>query len=685
MRTRAWIVGSVVALLVAGCAQVPSTPIPEPTSPPTPAPIAKPVPSASPVPSATPPPTAAPSPTVAPGLTAPPIAGGWSFVGTKACPESDFECTTLAVPRDHFATGGPTWDVTFAMHKATGKRVGTYVVITGGPGSSGVASADSYTSYFPASIPAHFDIVFLDQRGVGMSKPLSCPSATAAYYATDVPDGVAATDVAAGAAAKTYVTACLAETHADVADLPFYSTRQAVEDLEAIREYLGAPSIHLYGESYGTQYVQTYAAAHPDRIAALYLDGPVDLTVDGATFLGESTRTFNDTFIATINACRADRACAADLAGVDPLVAFDALVARARAGTLALDFPMGDGTTQHRLLSAADVQMAAEDYLYGIGDRALLLRALVAADRGDLVPLARLAYASLLLNPDTLKVVPDPTYSDAMYYAVECQDYVYNAGAGSGSEADRLAAFLAEGRAGGAESARFGAVYYDDMPCLFWPNQPPVDPRPAAIVDAPYPTVVLVATTDPITPVENAIRIANRLRNVHVIIQTGGPHVIFGWGLPCPDNLVADYMVSGKSLGGPVVTCPGSVTDPYVALAKTAAADYRTAAAFMGSFADQVLNTNDYVDMLDKDPIAMGCDLGGTLSYRPATSGTDLALTGCAFTAGMAVTGSGSIDGDGGTKLKVTFPDGALTYARDAAGKVTISGTFRGQAVKGGG
>ena len=688
MRIRGWLAGVVVAVVVAACGQVPPT---APPAEPTPLPSRLPAATASPAPSAPSPSTVAPSSSpspstsVAPGPSASPVPGGWSYVGQKGCPDSEFTCITLAVPRDHFAAGGPTWDVTFAIHRATGKRVGTYVVITGGPGSSGVASADSYTGYFPASIPEHFDIVFLDQRGVGFTHPIACPNATAVYYATDVPNGDPAVNAAAGAAAKTYATDCVKESGADPADLPYYSTRQAVEDLEAIRAYLGAAKIHLYGESYGTQYVQTYATSHPDRIATLYLDGPVDLSVDGATFLGESTRTFNDTFIATVNACRADKPCAADLAGVDPVAAYDALAARARAGTLALDFPMGDGTTERRTLSSADLGMAVEDYLYGTGDRALLLRALTAAYRGDLVPLARIAYASLSLNPDTLKVVPDPTYSDAMYYAVECQDYVYNAGAGSGTEADRLAAFLAEGRANGAESARFGAVYYGDMPCLFWPGRPASDPRPAPIVNAPYPTVVLVATTDPITPVENAIRIANRLTDVNVIIQTGGPHVIFGWGLPCPDNLVADYMVSGKPFRGPVVTCPGSVADAYVPLAKTAAAAYPSAASFMGSFADQVLNSNDYVDMLAKDPIDMGCDFGGAIRYRPVKSGTDLVVTGCAFTAGAPVTGTGSIDDSGGITLKVTLPDGTLAYARDADGKVTISGTFRGKTVKGGG
>ncbi len=454
--------------------------------------------------------------------------------------------------------------------------------------------------------------------------------------------------------------------------MPFYSTRQAVEDLEAVREYLGVPKLHLYGESYGTQYAQTYAASHPDRIATLYLDGPVDLTVDAATYYGEASRTFNDTFIASANACRLDPSCRSDLAGADPVAAYDALVAKARAGALRFDFPMADGKTQSRSMSRADIETATVGYLYSPGDRELLLRALIAADRGNLVPLARLAYASLLVDPDTLVVKPDPSYSDAMYYAVECQDYVYNAGAGS--EADRVASFLATGRAMGPLEGRFGGVYYSDMPCLFWPNTPTADPRPAPIVNAPYPTVVMVATTDPITPVENAIRIANRLTKATVILQTGGPHVIFGWGRSCPDDLVADYMVKGTPFKGPVVTCPGSVVGAYVALAKPSASDYTTTSAFLGSFADQVLNTNDYVDMLGQDPIRLGCDFGGSLAYTPDSSGTKLAMTGCAFTPGLPVTGTGAVDGSGGISLKATLPGGEVSYTRDSEGAAKVSG-----------
>ena len=113
-----------------------------------------------------------------------PSAGGWTFVKQEKCPESRFECVTLSVPSDHFTQGSAPWDVTFAIQRATGKRLGTFVTIAGGPGGSGIAVADSYTDGEPASIAEHYDIVYPDQRGIGLSHPIGCPDATAAYYSS---------------------------------------------------------------------------------------------------------------------------------------------------------------------------------------------------------------------------------------------------------------------------------------------------------------------------------------------------------------------------------------------------------------------------------------------------------------------------------------------------------------------
>jgi pimeloyl-ACP methyl ester carboxylesterase len=476
------------------------------------------------------------------------------------------------------------------------------------------------------------------------------------------------------------VSACLAEAGAKTEDLPFYSTRQAVEDLEAVREHLGAAKLHLYGESYGTQFVQTYATAHPDRVATLILDGPVDLTLDGPTYQGEAARMFDDVLLATLNACLVDAGCRADHEGRTPLEAWDTLAARLAQAPIAFPFQMNDGTVEQRRLTLADLENATVSYLYSPGDRAILLRALAAAVDDNLVPLARLAYDSIAVDPDTLAAVPDPTWSDALYYAVECQDYVYNAGAG-GTDA-RLAAFLADARVLGADRLRLGAVAYGDLPCLYWPNQPATDPRPAPIVNAPYPTIILGATGDPITPIANLNRLANRLTDVRSIITAGGPHVTFGWGNACPDELIADYLVKGTPIEAAITVCDGVMVDAYVPIARDAPADYRDALDLAAVMDDQIVNTDDYAYRLGDAPLPIGCDYGGTLTYTPTDTGTDLALSGCEFTDGLPMTGKGAIDDEsGGLEMTITVPEGRLAYARDGDGNRSVSGTFRGKPV----
>ena len=287
-------------------------------------------------------------------------------------------------------------------------------------------------------------------------------------------------------------------------DLPYYATTQAVEDLEAIRQYLGVEQFVLYGESYGTQYVQTYAAAHPDNVSMLILDGVVDLTVDVLPYYEEGARAHDDALEAVLQACTADEACAVD-AGGDALVAYDALAATLDAGPIEYDFPMPDGTVERRTFGASDLELAAAGTVNSLGDRMLLQRAVTAAADGNLVPLARLAYSSVYVDPETLEVDVDPAWSDATYYAVECQDYEFLPDAGTPRE--RLDAWLDEGAAAGIEDLRLGSIFYGDLPCLFWPEQPADVPRPAPIVDPPYPTLVLNADTDGPTPVVNAMRV----------------------------------------------------------------------------------------------------------------------------------------------------------------------------------
>ena len=80
--------------------------------------------------------------------------------------------------------------------------------------------------------------------------------------------------------------------------------------MKLFRQIIGDEKFWLYGESYGTQYAQTYAAAHGDHLAGLILDGTVDLTFNGIEYYSQQAQAFNDTLVATLSACNDDPACA---------------------------------------------------------------------------------------------------------------------------------------------------------------------------------------------------------------------------------------------------------------------------------------------------------------------------------------------------------------------------------------
>ncbi|MDO9348401.1 MAG: alpha/beta fold hydrolase, partial [Anaerolineales bacterium] len=289
----------------------------------------------------------------------------------------------------------------------------------------GISLADNYAAAMDASILEHFDIVFFDQRGAGLSSGMQCPNAAATYYLSDADAATPQGEADLVNAARVFAQDCVREM-GDVSHLlPYMGTDQAVADLEAFRQAMGDEKFWLDGESYGTQYVQTYAATHSDHLAGLILDGTVDLTLSGENFLIGQARAFNNTLKMTLEACNQNEACAADFGG-DAIVAYDTLSAELAAAAQPFTFSLPSGGTQARLFTLSNLESAASGFLYSEGARQVLLRALAYAARdGDLVQLARVLYNALYLDPETLAPVVDPSWSDAVYYAVECNDYNY--------------------------------------------------------------------------------------------------------------------------------------------------------------------------------------------------------------------------------------------------------------------
>ena len=597
-------------------------------------------------------------------------------VVVEPCPSAVFDCVTLAVPADHFAADSPTWHVTFALHRATGDSRGVFVTATGGPGSSGISLAADRLALLPPEVTEDYDVVFFDQRGIGASEPFRCDRTLSGEGGEplDSTSPVAARDAFAAEAAQ-FAADCFTEAGVDPAHAGRYATRQAVEDLEVFRDWLGADQLVLYGESYGTQFQQAYAAVHPDRVAALVLDGVVDLATDDLTFWLEATRAYDEVLTGTLRGCDATRVCAADAPG-SAVAQYDALAAQLAGAPEAYDFPLSDGTTEERELTLEELQSAAASSMSDPFSRDQFAQALNAATHDNDVPLARIAALSAGADPDTGTVYDDPTFSGALYYAVQCADYDVVPPGSTGRA--QLDVWLAAAGTAGIDQRRLGPLFYQDLPCLFWPETG-AGPAPAAAVsDPPYPLLALTADTDPNTPTQQAQRVFSRTTGeAALVVQQGGPHVVYGRGDACVDAAVETLLATGQLAATGVSTCPGDAAgDWYWPNAPASADGYTDPWGTVDSLLNATLGNVSYSWWDGTGSMAIGCDAGGTARYDFAGDTLQVTLESCEWTPDTPVDGSFTVDdgGAGAARGSLELPFAELDF--DDSGE--LSGTFRG-------
>ncbi|MBI1278519.1 MAG: alpha/beta fold hydrolase [Anaerolineaceae bacterium] len=603
-------------------------------------------------------------------------------LGGYPCPDSDFTCVKLTVPLDHFAKDDSrTIDVVFGVLPATGERKGTFVIATGGPGSSGLAAADSYVPYYDTSIPEHYDIVFFDQRGSYLSGNLQCPNAVAIYYSSDGEASTPEQEKALIQTAHTFADDCIKEMGVDRSTLPFYGTNQAVADLETFRQAIGDEKIWLYGESYGTQYAQTYTAAYPEHVAGLILDGTVDMTHSLTDYYVEQTQAFSDVIQETLQACNADESCAGDFVGGDAIAFYDTIRTELGSKAETLNFPLPNGTQATRQFTLSDLQTVVANLGYSEGDRMLLLRALAAASHGDLVPLKREFYVALGIDPATEEPIPGSSddYSDALYYAVECNDYAL---AGD-TPAERAENYVRAGDQTDVNVPDLASIFYGDLPCAFWPGNPPAE-RPAPLVAKGIPTLVLGATADPATPVDNGRHVFKNLDDGYLITMQGGPHVIYARGDACPDDLVTAFLVEDKMPAERETTCDGTVIDAYLPNAPADAGHFETALEAMDSTYTEIYYLPEYYYGSTSDTIEASCPYSGSITFDvPDDNGQAIHLKDCAFSEGFSLTGDGNY-ADGAITLDVRvsgLKEGQLNYSVDADGNSKVTGDYGGEKV----
>ena len=79
----------------------------------------------------------------------------------------------------------------------------------------------------------------------------------------------------------------------DTADL--YGSGNAADDLAEVLDALDIDRIHLYGDSYGTFFSQTFAVRHPDRLNSVVLDAAYFVTGTDPFYI-DTNRAIDDAF-----------------------------------------------------------------------------------------------------------------------------------------------------------------------------------------------------------------------------------------------------------------------------------------------------------------------------------------------------------------------------------------------------
>jgi pimeloyl-ACP methyl ester carboxylesterase len=484
--------------------------------------------------------------------------------------------------------------------------------------------------------------------------------------------------------AHTYVTNCVAEIGIDPAKYSFFGTNQVAEDIESFRQVIGDDKFMLYGVSYGTAVAQTYAAAHPDHLSGLILDGTIDLTLTGEQGAFSQEKAFDKVLVATLKSCNTDKMCAADMGG-EAVAVYDKLAKQISKTPVTYEFPLPSGEKAKRTFTFNQWESTAAYQLYSLSGRMLYLRALAAANHGDFVPMARLEYQQLTIDPKTFQYVGDPTFSDTMFLDVLCTDDSFY----SGTPEEKAAKVIAAGQASNGTVPRLDGSVYTGLTCAYWPSSPKDVFNTKPLTATGVPTFVLDSTLDPATPFEEGKSVYQHLSDGYFLYVEGGRHSIFGFGRDCPDKYISDFLVDGKLPENRETLCSEwgtKVTGTYEPLIpKDMSAYSDVLQAFQAVDNEIQLQPEFFYGSLTED-VSIACPFGGSFTFGPNDKDEAYTFKDCAYIKGFVLNGTGSKNSEKGI---ITFDtqvsgakEGKLVYTDNTAdGTSSVTGDYGGKPI----
>jgi pimeloyl-ACP methyl ester carboxylesterase len=407
--------------------------------------------------------------------------------------KNEVQCGKLSRVLDPARPDGPKIELHYVVVPALARRKlpDPVFMLAGGPGQSAIAVAPGAMGLF-ARLNNRRDIVFVDQRGTGRSAPLECEDTRRAPLA----------ELADRERQFERVVACKAQLTTlpyvpQEGDLRFFTTTLAMQDLDAVRQQLGAARINLVGGSYGTRAALEYLRQFPQAVRRSVLDGvaPPDMALPASLSTDAQAA-----FEALLAACGAEAECAK---AFPDLRADWAALLQSLPKTVTAMHPF-TGRSESFVLTRELVLGAVRGPLYAPALAAGLPAAIHEAARGRFDALGGLGAALGSRRATRLAM--------GLHFSVVCAEDLPR----------RAQASDAPGADFGDESLRL----YERI-CAQWPRgEVPADFYTLPRVDAPV--LLLSGGDDPVTPPRHGARVARALgaSAQHVVVPHAGHGVM---------------------------------------------------------------------------------------------------------------------------------------------------------------
>jgi pimeloyl-ACP methyl ester carboxylesterase len=419
---------------------------------------------------------------------------------------NEYACGHLTVPLQRSAGGSSVITLAIRRHRApVGDGRSAVVALAGGPGQPALPFTEEFTRLL-GPIIATRDLIVFDQRGIGLSHPLSCHRFEAALIQGAVGPAIAQCADQLGPSRGSFTTA------------------ETVADIDAIRQAGGYEKLVLYGTSYGTKVAERYAQAYPSHVEALVLDSVVP--PNGPDPLNRAT------FAAVPRILRqlcAKRACARITP--NPVGDLRKVLARSARRPLRGRWIDGNGHAHRLAISSEDLLEMLLDGDLEPNLRTEFPAAIRSAADGDDAPLARLEERAQSSGEEESETEGTETFNTPLYYATTCEEDLFPWNRASSPKA-RLAEAVASVRALPAGSiAPFGpreVLAISDMPaCASWPYSTPA-PAPESAPFPAVPTLILSGADDLRTPTANAREVAAQIPGSQLLVVPDVGHSVLG-------------------------------------------------------------------------------------------------------------------------------------------------------------